>query len=147
MTEIEMVKTLGGWQPFTPADTERLERYKTGEIARFTKVVKPRHPKFHRKYFALLGVFFESWEPTKGKKDFEQFREWVLVQIGHHEIIGFPDGSVRLRAKSISYAAMPDEDEFNRLVYSPTIDLALKFLTTYTRADLEQQVDRIMEFA
>lgn len=141
-----MINQGSAWIPHTPGDEARLAKYGRGSIVRFTKATKPRSGPFHRKFFALLGVFFDAWEPTEGAKDFEQFRQWCLIKIGHHDVIGYPDGSVRLRAKSISYGAIPDDDDFGRLIYSPTIDLALKFLTTYSKEDLENRIDQIVSF-
>ncbi|WP_285130326.1 DUF1367 family protein [Leclercia adecarboxylata] len=52
--------------PATPETSELLQtKIKLGAVlvAEFTKV---RNPAFHRKFFALLNLGFEYWEPTGG---------------------------------------------------------------------------------
>ncbi len=115
----------------------------------------PRNSKFHRKLFALLLVGYEAWEPGrkhktyKGKpiaKNFEQFREDIIILSGWYEQTFTLRGEMRLRAKSISYASMDDE-EFGRL-YSAVADVLLeRVLTAYKgRAELDDVVERIVRF-
>lgn len=47
-----------------------------------------------------------------GQSDIEAFREWLVVEAGHFEIVQTPAGRLK-RAKSISFANMGQE-EFNR---------------------------------
>lgn len=115
----------------------------------------PRNSKFHRKLFALLLVGFDAWEPGrkhktyKGKpiaKNFEQFREDIIILAGFFEQTFTLRGQMRLKAKSISYASM-DDAEFESL-YSAVADVLLdRVLTAYKgRAELDDVVERIMQF-
>lgn len=113
----------------------------------------PRNPRFHRKFFALLQVGFEAWEPGfeathKGEpvgKDFERFRKDVTIMAGFYEPVFALDGTLELEAKSIAFANM-DDAEFER-VYSAVADVLLaKVLRNHSRADLDAAVDRILGF-
>lgn len=115
----------------------------------------PRNPRFHRKFFALLNVGFEAWEPPRKRKtykgmavtkNFDQFREDVTILAGFYEQSFDLDGRMKLRAKSISFANM-EEPEFEQL-YSAVADVLLaKVLHTYLgRAELDEVVERIVGF-
>lgn len=61
-------------------------------------------------------------------------------------MIGYPDGSVRIRAKSISFASMSESD-FETL-YSLTIDVVLNEIFMQTeRKDLEAMVIKAISFS
>jgi hypothetical protein len=141
----------GSFMPAYPLDAEKAKRFVTGEIVQ-AKVTKPRNPKFHRKFFALLNVGFDYWTPEaeyKGRvveKNMDRFREEVTILAGYYDVVASLGGSVRLKAKSIAFANM-EEDEFERL-YSAVINVILqKVLTTWTREDLDDVVDQVLRFA
>ena len=132
---------------------KRIWQSKPGDLISF-EASFPRNPKFHRKFFALLQVGFEAWEPGfeathKGEpvgKDFDRFRKDVTILAGFYTPTFALDGTLELEAKSISFANM-DDAEFER-VYSAVVDVLLaKVLKNYTRDDLEQAVERILGFA
>ena len=148
---------------FGEADKKRWRRFwkmvigaEPGEM--FTvETVFPRNPKFHRKMFALLSVGFESWEPDRKRfnyngrpieKNFERFREQVLIMAGHYDqVFSLRGDKMELVAKSISYAAL-DDAEFETL-YSAVIDVLLREVCTrYAgRAELEALAEKFMGFA
>lgn len=117
----------------------------------------PRNYKFHKKMFALLSVGFDSWEPDRKRfnyngraieKNFERFREQVLIMAGHYDqVFSLRGDKMELVAKSISYAAM-DDAEFETL-YSAVIDVLLREVCVRykNRAELEAVVERVMGFA
>ena len=121
------------------------------------ETVFPRNPKFHRKMFALLTVGFDCWEPERTKyayagrpieKNFERFREQVLILAGHFDqVFSLRGDKMELVAKSMSYAAM-DDAEFEAL-YSAVIDVLLKEVCVrYAgRAELEAIAEQVMRFA
>ena len=108
--------------------------------------------KFHRKFFALLDVAFDAWEPSpveyKGQvieKNRQRFRKDLIILAGFGEPIFNIKGEVRYEAKSISFAKMNSED-FESL-YSKVIDVILRrILTNYTRDDLDQIVQKVLNF-
>ena len=151
MPELALVCNHGVMLPANDETAERARGYKNGDllIGEFRKV---RNPKFHRKFFALLDVGFDVWEPESQESEFGEpqknrdlFREQVTILAGHYEATYSLDGSVRLRAKSISFASM-DDVEFAEFYSSVANVLLQKILTNYTREDLDQQVDRILGF-
>lgn len=152
MKEIVLTKMPGGvLAPIDPQAAEYIAKLKTGAAVRAT-VKQQRNPKFHRKYFALLNLAFDHWEPAevtyKGQvvsKNFDQFRRDITILSGHYEMAVNLKGETRLTAKSISFANM-DEAEFGEL-YSAACNVILqRVLTNYTREDLDDVIDRLTAF-
>lgn len=152
MTDIVLMKSTGG--ALVPVDQQAVDyiaKLKLGAAVTAT-VRRQRNPAFHRKFFALLNLAFESWEPVgntyKGQqvsKNFEQFRNDVTVLAGHYEMAVTLKGETRLTAKSISFGSMSQE-EFESL-YSATVDVILaRILKTYTRDDLDNVVNQLLGF-
>lgn len=152
MTELVLMK--GPGTVLLPADEqarEVIERWRQGDGVR-AKVSRMRNLRFHRKFFALLQLAFEAWEPEpceyRGEaaaKNFERFRKDLLILAGFADPAVNLNGEVRLEPRSISFAAM-DEDEFQQ-VYHRVADVILqKVLRTYTREDLDRVVQEIVGF-
>jgi hypothetical protein len=115
------------------------------------KLSRVRSPRFHRKFFAMITHGFEAFESiteyqgNRVEKNFDAFRDDVIILAGFFVATQRPDGVVRLRAKSISFASM-DEDEFADL-YGKVAQVILdRVLTKYTRADLDKVVERLVGF-
>lgn len=134
---------------------KRITSFEPGEIS-FLEFIIPRNPRFHRKFFALLDVGFDAWEPNRVRKSYkgrameknrEQFREDITILAGFYEQTFDLKGRMVIRAKSISFAKM-DDVEFERL-YSAVIDVLLREVCTrYAgRAELEAVADKFMGFA
>lgn len=125
-----------------------------GEMIKFD-VIFPRNPYFHRKFFALLNTGFDAWEPPRKRnkykgipvtKNFDNFREKVLILAGFCIQTFDLDGKFELKAKSISFAKM-DEVQFEE-VYSAVANVILeKVLTSYKgREELDEVVERVLGF-
>lgn len=152
MTAIVLTKAAGG--ALIPLDQQAIDFLAKLKLGAGVTVDIKRHrnPGFHKKYFALLNLAFDAWEPAaatyKGEavgKNFDQFRNDVTVLAGHYEMAVNLRGETRLTAKSISFGAM-SQDDFESL-YSATVNVILaKILTSYTRDDLDNVVDRLMGF-
>ncbi|WLD56902.1 DUF1367 family protein [Salinispirillum sp. LH 10-3-1] len=137
-----------------PATAEAREWMRTLKLMGFVKMplIKERSGENHRRFFALLNIGFDHWEPQpieyQGRvitpeKNFDEFRAWVTVLSGFYTVTGYPDGSVRIRAKSIKFSKM-DESEFSQL-FNAAVDVLLKHvMTNYERPDLERA---ILEFS
>lgn len=148
----------GCFEGFGGPDAERAWRRLWGRMIKAepgelitVEMAFPRNYRFHKKLFALLTIGFDAWEPGGGKthkgmeirKDFERFREDIIILAGFYDATYNVDGGVSLSAKSISYANM-DDAEFER-VYSAIADVLLEqVLTRYAgRAELDDVVERM----
>lgn len=137
--------------PAFPADEEIFERIKRGHVT--VEIKQPRNPKFHKKYFALLNVGFDLWEPGEisskhgtPEKNFDQFREDITILAGYYESSIRLNGEVRIVAKSISFAKM-DDVEFDKL-YNTIIDVLIKHVCVRaSKEDINQAADLIIGFA
>ena len=128
--EVRIVKEGAILAPYD-SDSEDWLRGKSDNQYFVADIKTPRNYKFHKKFFALLNVAFQHWEPGElenkfgvVEKSFEQFREDVTILAGYYEQSFRLDGSVKTRAKSISFAAMDDE-EFSKF-YSSVLDVLIK---------------------
>lgn len=117
--------------------------------------VKPRNYRFHKKWFAIVKFAYEHWTPAKlespkwegviPEKSFDRFRKDIIIMSGRYDAVYRVDGSVRIEAKSISFAKM-DEEEFIKL-WDKTINVILeKILTNYTKDDLDKTVKKLETF-
>jgi hypothetical protein len=152
MKELVLTKAPGGVLiPLDPQAAEYIGKLKLGQGVTAT-VKRHRNPRFHRKYFALLNLAFDAWEPVeamyKGQvvgKNFDQFRNDIICLAGYFEMAVNLKGETRVTAKSISFGNM-DEDEFGEL-YNATVNVVLKHvLTNYDREQLDAVMDRLTGF-
>jgi hypothetical protein len=153
---VNFVKTAP--QTYKPAEPETEEwdrKTKIGQVVSgdFKRV---RNPGFHRKYFALLNIGFDNWEPPaiegldadlKIEKNFDRFRKDIIILCGFYERHFRIDGSVRVEPKSISFASM-DDAEFQNL-YSKTIDILIKHVYggNMTPEQMDNTVNQYLSFA
>jgi hypothetical protein len=129
----------------------RMSGMEPGECLRMDAVV-PRNGPFHRKFFAMLDIGFDAWEPRRKKyrglpvqKNRERFRKDTLIAAGFYDIVATASGGVKHEARSMSFSNM-DDLEFER-VYTAVADVLLQgVLTRYTRADLDVVVEKLMRF-
>lgn len=146
------MKTAGGaLVPADPQAAEYIAKLKLGASVK-GKFTKQNNPAFHRKMMALFNLGFDAFNPGaltyKGQvveKSFDQFRHDITILAGYYETTITLRGEVRLVAKSLSFGSM-EQDEREAL-YSAVINVLLaKVLTTYTRDDLDDVVNRLMAF-
>ena len=117
--------------------------------------VKPRNFMFHRKWFALIKFAYDNWEPSnleeskwKGvipEKHFETFREDITILCGAYVSTFRIDGSIRIKAKSISFAKM-DSEEFEELFKATKSVIVKHILKNYTPADLNAVILNLEKF-
>lgn len=150
--EIIVRKMHHAFVPVDNANLELMESFKIGGEYRAT-FTQPRNLPFFRKFWALLDLAFDSWEPEpvfykgaeiQGSK--ERFRKDLIILAGHGEPFFNINGEVRYEAKSISFAKM-NEETFEAL-YSSVITVVLqRVLVNYTEDDLRMTVDKVLGFA
>ncbi len=65
MAELALIRTAQGLVPATEADREAIQCWKAGQVihGKFTKM---RNARFHGKFFAMLDLAWEYWEPVGG---------------------------------------------------------------------------------
>ena len=131
----------------------KLKNINVGEMLKIS-FSTPRNQKFHKKYFALLNLGYEHWTPArkhkkyKGvpvEKNFDVFRDDIQIMAGFYTLSFGVDGAMKTVPKSISFANM-EQDEFER-VYDAVVNVILKnVLSNYTRADLDNVIEKMMGF-
>ena len=65
MAELALIRTTHGLVPATEADRELVQKWKAGQIIR-GKFARMRNARFHRKFFSMLELAFDYWEPVGG---------------------------------------------------------------------------------
>ncbi len=149
MTEIYFIKCYGNLLPVSEGDVDIISAIPDGETIK-AELKRPRNVQFHKKYFALLDVLFNIFEPVKveGKeamKNRERFRKDIAIATGHYELVYNIKSEIRAEARSISFARMSQE-EFEAL-YNRTIDYGLqKIAVGKSREQIENWVSQILEF-
>lgn len=116
----------GGLYPANEMIADKMKRFKNNEL--YTIEIKlSRNGDFHRKVFQFFQFCFEHWvddnQYTSESRQFDVFREHMTVLAGYYDEYYSIDGSVRIEAKSLSYANMSQE-EFEDL-YNALINVAL----------------------
>jgi len=128
--KIEMIKEAGGvFRPVNDLEYEKTTKFKTG--CQYTvDIPNRRNPKFHGKVFAFFNFCFEYWngENTGHKyKDhsaqFDIFRQELTVLAGYRDVVYTLKGDARVRAKSLSFGSMSQE-EFEQC-YNALINAAI----------------------
>lgn len=154
MARLYLVKRNGALWPCDEDAQESLKRIpeNAGVEVEFRRV---RNLRFHRKFFALLRLAFDLWEPPEGLtyrgeaavKNFERFRKDVLILSGHYTTTVNLKGEIRLEASSISFANI-DEDVFTQ-VYEKVLDTVWNKIlkSSYkTKEEVDEAVEKLLTF-
>lgn len=137
--------------PASESDLDKLASIKVGRVVE-ADIKQKRNYKFHKKFFAMLNLGFESFEPERkeykgvvAEKNFDRFRKDVIIMAGFYDATYDIQGNLKLDAHSISFGKM-SEDEFNN-VYNACCNVLLKqVLHNYTREDLDHVVEQLTRF-
>jgi hypothetical protein len=157
VTAIQMIKQGGLLRPANQVDADVLAKIKTGAVVQ-AEIKQPRNPRFHRKFFAMLGLAFEYWTPGpvtlpdgsafEAEKSFDRFRKDVLILSGFRTLVVNIKGEARYEAESISFSAM-DEGKFHdvyRAVFSTCWQFVLKHIPGMTKELAENTINQMMSF-
>lgn len=132
-------------------DLEKVIGLPTGTGVR-AKISKMRNYQFHKKFFALLQIGYEAFDPPKIfhkgveiQKSQERFRKDCIIMAGYYDTVVNLKGEVRAEAKSISFGNM-SQDEFEKLYNAVCNVLLQRVLTNYTKSDLDEVVEKIINF-
>ena len=150
---INLLKTYSGWVPAEPTTEEWSNKQKLGSVIH-AKASTYRNIAFHRKFFALLNMAYDLWDPGEinskygtPKKNFTMFRKDTTILAGYYHTVIRLDGSVRIEADSISFSKM-DDKTFGEL-YSNVIDVFIEQIpemNKMTADDINDTVKKILEF-
>lgn len=151
--DANLTKTLSGMLPSDPDSEEWYAKRKLGSTYRVS-LTEIRNYRFLKKFFALLNLGFEYWEPGKiscdygiPEKNFKRFRKDVTILAGYYHSVIRLDGTVRIEADSISFAKM-NVDTFADL-YSKVLDVLLNripMLQKMGEEEVNTSVNKILEF-
>ena len=106
--------------PVTERDREILLEIPDG-IDLFVKTSRPRSPRQHRLFMALLQLVVDN-HPHYTRP--EQLLEWLKVRLGYVDETVWHDGKVWFKTQSISFASM-GQDKF-RQFFSLSVDAITK---------------------
>ena len=151
-----LIKVQGGLAPGDPQTEEFVSKVKLGGAVRGNlTIMQPRNAAFHRKFFALLNLAYEYWEPPEtdtkwGKpvKNFENFRKNLTVLAGHGQMVFNIDGTFKMQADSISFGSM-DQTTFDAL-YQNMISVVIKNISAMEKwgeDKINDVVNKVLEFA
>lgn len=151
MAKVLLLRTPNGFAPADDEAIEKVRRFKTGSLVQLD-LHEFRNYEFHKKFFAMLNMGFEHWEPPESEynglpaqKNFNRFRKDVTIAAGFYDVVINLRGETRVEAKSISFANM-SEDEFGSL-YNAAADVLLqRILRNYTKGDLDHVVKQLLDF-
>lgn len=65
MADLALIRTAHGLVPATEADRELVQKWKAGQVVH-GKFARMRNARFHGKFFAMLDLAYEYWEPVGG---------------------------------------------------------------------------------
>ncbi len=149
--KIHLLKTGDAFCPATEEDKETFDKLKRDGFFECT-VKQKRNSAFHRKFFAMIGVGFDAFDPpdTKYKgmpifKDFDRFRKDVIIAAGFYEIVFDIRGRLRFKHESMSFGSM-SQDRFEKLYNGCCQVLLNNVLSKYTRGDLDAVVEELIRF-
>ena len=116
-----------------------LEKFKDGEIVR-AEIKRPRHPKHHRKYWALINLVHGSTAVSDIYATPEKLHQAIKGLLGHWEPIQLPTGEIYKVLKSTDFAAM-DQTAFEDF-YARAVDVIVTQIVPHLdREDLAREVE------
>lgn len=137
MTKFLAMRKLGALRPIDEAGIEALSHVGEGEIIQVS-YSRPRSLKMHRMFWALMTIVWSNLDHGR-YPTVENLVAAVKISTGHRELIVLPGGAEVYVPKSISFAAM-DQDEFNAF-YNRVCDLiAAHWLPGVTSEELRAEV-------
>ena len=147
-------KTINGWVPDDQETAEYHAKQKPGSVIHGDFRLQRLSWK-HKKFFAMLKVGYEFWEPppidTKWgipEKSYDNFRENLLILAGYGYPVFDLTGKFHMKAKSISFSKM-DQEEFDR-VYENVLTVLMRtilVLGKLTKKEIDDLIQKYLEFA
>ena len=136
-------KTPSGFIP-VDMDIDSIKKIPNGSVIEL-EYKEQRNYKFHQKVFTFFNFCFQYWKSDREFMDergqFDLFRKNLTCLAGYYDEFYKIDGSVRIEAKSISYANMA-QDEFESL-YHALVNASMRHI--FKDAD-DSMYDQLMGF-
>ena len=121
-----------------------LRKFKYGDIISFPKPRKPRFPKHHFKYWALLKLVHEGTAVQDLYPTTDHLHKAIKGALGYFSEVKLPDGKVFQVVDSIAFESM-DQDEFQKF-YNKAVDLIVtQVVPNLNREDLVREVERMVK--
>lgn len=133
--KLMLTRTFNGLKATYNTDLELLSKLEVGE-SYLAEIKKPRNILFHRKFFALLNLFFDNQEVHD---DIDELRSDLLINIGYYKEKPNLDGEAIKIPLSISFSKM-DEVEFSKM-YEKSKDFIMKYLKI-TNEQISEQIEQ-----
>lgn len=99
-------------------------------------ITQPRNIAFHKKFFALINLVYQNQEHFKSV---DKLRKDLIILSGYVDTTTSIDGTVRVEAKSISFASMSQLDFDN--LYSAILDTIQKYFS-FDRESVQNEIDQ-----
>ena len=106
-------KQLGALKPVDHVGVDALYKLKEGVIYA-CQITKPRSSKFHRMFFAMIGLCYENQDIYNSM---DNFREEITKAAGHFTSYTNHKGNTVYKAESISFSKM-GQDDFEKVYES-----------------------------
>ena len=130
--------------PKHDSDRDRLNHFNAGDTVTVL-ARKPRNPKFHRKFMALVRLTHHNL-PERLAPHFpsvDSVLEELKFLTGQYEVFCHVTGDPFYRTKSISFAKM-DEVEFREFYELCTVEIITHFLKHLTADEIEREIGNFL---
>ena len=115
-----------------------LDNYEAGDVIR-VQVSKPRNPRHHAKYWAMLKLIHEGTAVQDLYPNTDKLHQAIKGALGYFSEVKLPDGKVFQVVDSIAFESM-DQHAFEEF-YQKAVDLIVsQVVPNLDRDDLERQV-------
>lgn len=135
-------RTMDGFVPANEKAETFYQKTKYGDLITL-EAKKPRNAGHHRKFFAMVGLVFESQELFDNQ---EFMRQWLTMAAGHFDTYQTPTGKKQYIPKSIAWAKM-DQNSFE-VFYEDFMNAVWKHIwPTGTEKDKANFQEQLLAFA
>lgn len=147
MSEGMFTYRLGALRPADPAAEEICARLRQGDVLR-VKTAKPRNPRFHALFWALMSKLHENLPDDKRERypNVELLASWFKVATGHADSFFVEGKGMVYVPKSISFAKC-DDVEFSQFFDRCADLIAQHFIPGITAAEWRTEIASMIGIA
>lgn len=133
MTTAYLRKTLSGFC-LDDSEDESCKAISLGEVIK-VEWSRPRNARFHKYFFAMLKLIYKN---TENFKSIQHLLAVIKIGIGHADLTVLKDGTEYWYPRSISWAAM-DDDDF-RAFFNKSVDWIIQNVLPVGKSELESEL-------